>query len=149
MERTATGAGSLSYWLIVVLLLVLGFLSAFSIGPIFWFIAATMIVLSPFRSRPHVFRSALALFGGFLVGYLLVVPFGCTQSASFDPGTGIGVTTPVICRSLTGIEYSGPDPYDPSSIPALIVGGVTAIVAAGTTWYSTGRRERGSTGSLP
>ena len=125
------------YWLRVVLLVGIGFVTIFSVGWYFWFIAVALVVLSPFRSRPRIFRSGMALFAGFLIGYVLVAPWGCSQTMSFDPTTGRGPPSPVICTSPVGIEYSGPAPFNPSQTPALIVGGVTAIVASMTAWIVT------------
>jgi hypothetical protein len=132
---------SVSYWMIVVALLVLGYLTGFSIGPVFWFIAAAMIVLSPFRSRPTLFRTGAALFAGFLLGYVLTAPFSCTQTTSFDVTTEQTTASPVVCRSPIGIEYSGSEPFEPSRTPALIVGGITAVAAAALSWSMMGRGE--------
>lgn len=49
-----------AYWVIVVSLLVLGFLSMFTIGFALLLVATAMIVLSPFRSRPRVWWSGMA-----------------------------------------------------------------------------------------
>lgn len=125
------------YWLIIGALLVLGFLSGFSIGGIFWYIAIVMILLSPFRSRPRLLKTAIALFAGFLIGYVLVVPFGCYQSSTFDE-SGVSVSD-VVCRSLTGLEYSGPEPYEPSPVPAVMAGSALAVVASAATWWGMGR----------
>ena len=121
---------NLSYWLLVVALVAIGFLTIFSIGFLLWFIAVALTVMSPFRSKPRIFRPGIALFIGFLIGYVLISPWGCSQTASFDTATGEETVSPVVCTSPVGIEYSGPDPFDPSRTPALVAGGVTAVVAA-------------------
>lgn len=125
---------SLRYWLIVLLLVALGFLTIFSIGVYFWLIAVALILLSPFRSRRRVFRSGVALFVGFLIGYVLVAPWGCAQSFTSDPTTGEETVSPVVCSSPIGIEYSGPEPFDPSRTQALVAGGVFALIASAVTW---------------
>jgi hypothetical protein len=134
MDEAPVRGTSFRYWLAVVVLVALGFLTIFSFGLYFWFMAIALAVLSPFRSRPQVFLPGLALFLGFLVAYVLVAPWGCSQSFTSNPTTGEETLSPVVCTSPIGIEYTGPEPFDPSRTPALIAGGVTAVVAAGVTW---------------
>lgn len=134
MNEAPVRGTSFRYWLAVIVLVALGFLTIFSFGLYFWFMAIVLAVLSPFRSRPQVFLPGLALFLGFLVAYLLVAPWGCSQSFTSNPTTGEETLSPVVCTSPIGIEYTGPEPFDPSRIPALIAGGATAVVAAGVTW---------------
>jgi len=122
------------FWLVVLVLVALGFLTIFSVGMYFWFMAVALAVLSPFRSRPQVFLPGLALFLGFLVAYVLVAPWGCSQSFTSNLTTGEETLSPVVCTSPVGIEYSGPEPFDPSRTPALIAAGATALIAAGVTW---------------
>ena len=81
-DALATGSGSAG-------LVLLGFLTIFSFVLYFWFLAATLIVLSPFRSRPRVFLPGLALALGFVFGYFLVAPWGCSQSVTTDLETGV------------------------------------------------------------
>jgi hypothetical protein len=134
MDEAPVRGTSFRYWLAVVVLVALGFLTIFSFGLYFWFMAIALAVLSPFRSRPQVFLPGLALFLGFLVAYVLVAPWGCSQSFTSNPTTGEETLSPVVCTSPIGIEYTGPEPFDPSRTPALIAGGATAVVAAGVTW---------------
>lgn len=133
MEATTKESG-LKYWLAVGFLVVFGFLFIFSIGLYFWFLAAALVVLSPFRFRPKVFLPGLALFLGLLFGYVLVAPWSCSQSFMENPDSGVEVTSDVVCTSPTGIEYSGREPFEPSRTPALITGIVTGVIAATTTW---------------
>jgi hypothetical protein len=137
VSGAAAGRTGLRYWLIVLLLLALGLLTIFSIGLYFWFIALALVVLSPFRSRARVFQSGIALFLGFLVGYVLVAPWGCTQSFTSDPTTGEETRSPIVCSSPIGIEYAGSEPFDPSRVPALIAGIVTGVIASGVTLLTT------------
>lgn len=134
MDPAPAGGTSFRYWLAVLVLIALGFLTIFSFGMYLWFMAIALAVLSPFRSRPQVFLPGLALFLGFLVAYVLVAPWGCSQSFTSNPTTGEEALSPVVCTSPIGIEYTGPEPFDPSRTLALIAGGATAVVAAGVTW---------------
>ena len=141
MDAASSNRTSLSYWLIVVALVIVGFLTIFSIGMYFWLIAIALIVMSPFRSKPRIFRSGIALFAGSLIGYVLIAPWGCSQTFESDPTTGEGTVSPVVCTSPVGIEYSGPEPFDPSLTPALIMGGVFAVVASLAAWLMTAKRS--------
>lgn len=143
--REGTG---LRYWLTVLVLVALGFLTIFSVGLYFWFIAVALILLGPFRSRPRIFLPGIALFLGFLMGYVSIAPWGCGQSFTSDPTTGEETLSPVVCTSPIGIEYTGPEPFEPTRIPALVGGGTSAVVAATLTWVISARRtdrEPGST----
>ncbi len=134
---------SLKFWLVVGVLFAFGVLTIFSIGLYFWFMAVALALLGPFRSRPQVFLPGLALFLGFLIAYVLVAPWGCSQSFSQNFASGEETISPVICTSPIGIEYSGPEPFEPSRTPALIAGGVTATGAAAVTWAVVrSRRQR-------
>ena len=141
MEATSSGGIGLRYWLIVLILGVLGLLSIFSIGIYFWLLAIALIVLSPFGSRPQIVRPGIALFVGFLIGYVLIAPWGCSQSFTSNPTTGDETLTPVVCTSPIGVEYSGAEPFDPSRTPALVIGGISAVVASVATWLLTTSRK--------
>lgn len=125
---------SFKYWLVVGVLFAFGVLTIFSLGLYFWFLAAALALLSPFRSRPQVFLPGLALFLGFLIAYVLIAPWGCSQSFSQSASTGEETVSPVVCTSPIGVEYSGPEPFEPSRTPALIAGVITAAVASAATW---------------
>ena len=131
-----------AYWVIVVSLLVLGFLSMFTIGFALLLVAAAMIVLSPFRSRPRVWWSGLALVVGFVIGYAAVAPWGCSETATFDVATGVAEEGPTVCRSLTGIEYTGSEGFEPSGVPGMITGVVLGVLAASAAWTRIGARQR-------
>lgn len=133
---------SLRYWLIVLVLVALGFLTIFSVGQYFWFIAAALVLLGPFRSRSRIFLPGIALFLGFLVGYVLVAPWGCQQSFTSNPTTGEETVSPVVCTSPMGIEYSGPEPFEPTRTPALVAGGTSAAIAAAVAGVAASGRVR-------
>ncbi len=126
-----------SYWGLVLLLVGFGFITGFSIGIPFLLVGVTLAMLSPFRSRPRVFWSGLALVVGFLVGYVLVAPFSCSVTAEFDLTTGVETMSPEMCRSLVGIEYTG----SPRTA-GLITGGVLAVVGAAAGWIAGGRQPQ-------
>jgi hypothetical protein len=103
--------------LVVGVLIAFGALTIFSIGLYFWFLAAALALLSPFRSRPQIFLPGFALFLGFLIAYVLVAPWGCSQSFSQSATTGEETVSPVVCTSPIGIVYSGPEPFEPTDSP--------------------------------
>jgi hypothetical protein len=140
MGPQSTNRAGLRYWLVVLVLVALGFLTIFSIGLYFWFAAVALTVLSPLRARPKLFRPGIALFLGLLAGYVAIAPWSCSQSLTFDPTSGEETLAPVVCTSPVGIEYSGAEPFDPSRIPAMVGGAVTALVAAGVTWMANRRQ---------
>ena len=135
MDEASQSLGN-TYWGLVLLLVGFGFITGFSIGIPFLLVGVTLVVLSPFRSRPQVFWSGLALVVGFLAGYVLVAPLSCTITAVVDPTTGAETVSPEICRSLVGIEYTG----SPQR-PGLITGGLLALVGATVAWIAA-RRQR-------
>jgi hypothetical protein len=131
-----------AYWVVVVSLLVLGFLSMFTVGLAFLLLAAAMTVLSPFRSKPRVWWSGMALVVGYLIGYAAVAPWGCSQTATFDVATGVAEEAPTVCRSLIGIEYTGPDGFEPTRTPGVIAGVVLGVLASSAAWTRIGAQER-------
>jgi hypothetical protein len=131
-----------AYWVIVVSLLVLGVLSMFTVGLAFLLLAAAMIVLSPFRSKPRVWWSGMALVVGYLIGYAAVTPWGCSQTETFDVATGVAEEAPTVCRSLIGIEYTGPDGFEPSRTLGVIAGVVLGVLAASAAWIRIGVQQR-------
>jgi hypothetical protein len=137
MDAQSTSRTGFRYWLVVIVLAALGFLTIFSVGLYFWLIAIALTLLSPFRSRPRVFRSGIALFLGFLAGYVAIAPWSCSQSVTSDPTTGEETVSPLVCTSPIGIEYSGSEAFDPSRTPAVVGGAVSAVVASAVTWLVT------------
>jgi hypothetical protein len=67
---------------------------------------------------------------GFLLGYVLIAPFGCSQTMEADAETGQETASQVVCTSPIGLEYSGSEPFNPSLAPALLVALATGVVAS-------------------
>ena len=134
-KQSASGA----YWALVAVLVVFGFLGAFTIGAPFLLVGITLAVLYPVLDRPRVFWPVLLAVIGFFVGFALLAPLSCTQQAFTDVESGQTVNSGVVCRSLIGITYTGSE--DPSVLPGLIAGLVVAAVLAIVAWFVAGRRE--------
>ncbi len=118
------------YWGLVLALLAFGIVAMFSIGFVFLAIGVTLVILSPFRSSPRIFRTGMALVVGFLFGFLLLAPWSCTASAGFD--SELRVSTSESCRSLLGIRNSGS-----SLTPGLSAGGAIALIGAAVVFATT------------
>lgn len=129
-----------TYWTLIVVLVGLGMISIFSIGALFLALALGLVVLSPFRSRPLVFWPGLALVAGFLAGYTLVAPWSCSQTFWLAPD-GSEVRSPVVCQSPLGIEYAGPEPFEPSRAPGLVAGASVAVASSLATWLLVSYRR--------
>jgi hypothetical protein len=115
------------YWVLVVVLVVFGFLTGFSIGIPFLVAGLTMAVMAPYRRRPAVFWPPVVAVLALIAGFVAVAPLGCSTTASssvLGQATG-GHTT---CNNLVGIDYSGSGSYSPSLGPALSAGVITAVV---------------------
>jgi hypothetical protein len=126
----------MAYWFATFTLLVLGFLTGFSIGPFLLLVALAMLVLGPFRRRPRIYWPPMAAVLGFLVGYLAVAPLYCTASS-------IGGADSTVCSSLFGIKYAGSDTYNPPLLPGLSAGlvlaAITGLTVAVIMWASARR----------
>ncbi len=129
----------MAYWLIAVALVVLGFLTGFSIGVFILPVALAMLVLGPFRHRPMAYWPSMTAVIGFVIGYAALAPLYCEARSEL----GGPITT--VCTSLIGIRYSGPGGYNPSLGPATVGGLVTAastgLLVFGIMWR---RRRRAS-----
>jgi hypothetical protein len=84
----------------------------------------------------------MALVVGYLIGYAAVTPWGCSQTATFDAATGVAEEAPTVCRSLIGIEYTGPDGFEPSRTLGVIAGVVLGVLAASAAWIRIGVQRR-------
>jgi hypothetical protein len=114
------------------LLVVVGFLTGFSIGIPLLALGLALVALAPVRDRPATFWPPLAAVVFFFLGYLLAAPLGCTTSVveSAEPGTpGSIAQGHTICTNVLGLNYSGGEHYSPSLLPALGVGIAVAAIA--------------------
>ncbi len=114
----------MTYWLAVLVLLVLGFLTGFSIGLFVLLVAVAMLVLGPFRHRPLIYWPPMAGVLAFILGYLAVAPLSCEARGE------VGGASTTVCSSLIGITYTGTGTYNPSLQPGLVAGLVAALTAA-------------------
>lgn len=139
--------GKWLYWLLVVALVGFGSLALFSVGAPFLLLGLTLAVLWPFRRRPQVFWPWLLGVMGFVVGYIVVAPLGCTASAVSMAGMGQPTNVPadgarVVCSSVFGLPYAGMTPYEPPTWPALLAGVSFALALGWTTRLILRRRGR-------
>lgn len=121
------------YWVAVGLLIAFGMVAIFSIGAPFFLLGIVLAVLAPWRREVRVIAPAIAGVLGLVAGYVLVAPLGCTATAT---STGASFTT---CSNILGLDYSGSGTYNPSLLPALLVGLAVAVVTAGLTRLVTAR----------
>jgi hypothetical protein len=123
----------MAYWLLTFVLVALGLLTGFSIGGFVLLFAFAMLVLGPFRHRPVFYWPPIAGTAAFSVGYLAVALFYCEARGE------IGSVTQTACSSLIGVRYAGSGAYNPSLMPALLIGAtlgvITASVAFGAIWW--------------
>jgi len=114
----------MAYWIITVALIAFGFIAALSIGQPFLMLGLAMLVLGPFRTRRLIFWPPLLAVVAYNLTYFAVAPFYCTASSL----NGAPITT--VCSSLIGIQYRGDANYNPSLLPAIVIGlGVAATTA--------------------
>jgi hypothetical protein len=101
----------MAYWVATLALIIVGFLTSFSMGVLLLPIGLAMAVLGPFRHRPLIFWPLMTALLAFLAAYVAVAPLICATDG------GAGAASP--CSSLIGIWYSGPEP---SLLPAIFAG---------------------------
>ncbi len=127
----------MSYWLSTLAVIVVGFLTGFSIGPFLLLIGFAMLVLGPFRRRPLIYWPPMAAACAFIVGCLAVAPFSCGAHAE------AGGTSTTICSSLAGIQYTGVGIYNPSLLPGVYAGlalaALTALSVGAALWWRSKR----------
>jgi uncharacterized protein (DUF2062 family) len=125
-------AGAIAYWTLVVVLIAFGTLGLLSIGFPFLLLGLMLAIVSQRRHETGVVAAGVAAIVGFMVGYILVAPLGCTTSAnSVDP------VEHTVCSNILGIDYSGTGVYNPSLFPGLIVGLVVAVLfGLGARWLA-------------
>lgn len=127
-----------TYWAIALLLIAFGTLTGFSIGILFLFLGLALVFLAPFRQREGIFVSALVAVVAFFVVFALVAPLGCTVSERVvvEPSSRMDTPPPpqrghTSCTNVIGVDYSGPETYNPPLWPAALAGAVLATMAGG------------------
>lgn len=166
-EHHPSPVWSVCYWILVGLLLLAPLLLAFTIfGLPLALVGAVMAVLFPFRRHPYVFWPPIIALVTFIAGVTVVAPLSCSTSsmsvasvwvpsqatpATFvTPVTGAIPVKPISgetigrtnCSNLAGMRYSGPGNYQPSFLPALLVGLLAAAALGPLARYWLHRRER-------
>jgi membrane-bound ClpP family serine protease len=145
MERSAPGRyrlGTLAYWAVAVLFVGFGYLGLLSIGAPFLLTGIALMVVSPWRSRPEVLWPALVGVWAFVLGYVLVAPFGCTSTAISETVGSPRAVSHTTCTNILGIDYSGTGIYNPSLVPALLAGVAAGGAGALATRILIVRRRR-------
>ncbi|MDP8956077.1 MAG: hypothetical protein M3N24_03845 [Actinomycetota bacterium] len=145
--------GSL-YWLLVALLFAVGFVGMLSIGAPFLLLGATLALLNPYRNQPRVFWPWLVGVVGFIGGYIVIAPLGCTASAVSatrmgEPARIAVERSEVVCSSVFGLPYSGTVPYEPPMWPAFLAGLTLAVALGWTTRLIFLKRSRGDDSASP
>ena len=118
----------MGYWILSLAVLIVGFLTGFSIGAFILPVGVALLVLGPVRGRPRVFWPVLMGVVGFELGYLLFVPLTCTATAAIPSGAG-----ETVCRSILGPEYRASGVENPPTDLARLVGVIMAVGAAVAT----------------
>ena len=144
MERSVprrNRVGTLAYWGVAVFLVGFGYLAVFGIGAPFLLTGITMMVVSPWRSRPQVLWPALAGVWAFVLGYVLVAPLGCTSTAiAVTVGSPVAMSH-TTCTNILGIDYSGSGTYNPTLLPVMLAAFVTGVAGALATRILLRRRR--------
>ncbi|HET8777137.1 MAG TPA: hypothetical protein VFN76_05715 [Candidatus Limnocylindria bacterium] len=131
----------MAYWLLTLVLVALGVLTGFSIGGFVLLFAFAMLVLGPFRHRPMIYWPPMVGTAAFIVGYLAIAPFYCEARGT------IGSVTQTACSSLIGVRYEGSGAYNPSPMPAALIGAMLGVIAAMVAlgamwWWRNGQADR-------
>ncbi len=126
----------MAYWIITVALIAFGFIAALSIGQPFLMLGLAMLVLSPFRRRPLIFWPPVLAVVAYNLAYFAVAPFNCMAS-SFN-----GAPSRTVCSSVIGIQYTGGANYNPSLLPAIVVGLAVAAMTALVSFIILRRRPQ-------
>ena len=131
----------MGYWFFSLAVLLLGFLTGFSIGVFILPIGVALVILGPARHRPRVYWPILMAVVGFVVGYMLFVPLTCTATTAIPGGDG---TT--VCQSILGPGYRSVGVSEPPTDLARLAGTIAAVVGAvvtlgGLIFFERGRRS--------
>ncbi len=143
MERSVprrNRVGTAAYWGVAVVLVGFGYLALFSIGAPFLLTGIAMMVVSPWRSRREVLWPTLVGVWVFVLGYLLVAPLGCTSTAAAVTAGSPVATSHTTCTNILGIDYSGTGNYQPTLLPALVLGAAAGAAGALATRFLLRRR---------
>jgi len=125
MQRHGREVGSLPYWVVVAVLLILGVLSLPSIGWLLIAIAIVLVLIGGVRSKRAVTAPIAAALLALIVAFLLLAPGLCIEGVGDCPA---GVPCPNSsyhqCRSLAWIPLGGEN-----WIPFAVLGPVLMIAA--------------------
>lgn len=133
--------GVVAYWAGAVVLVAFGYPMLFGYGAPFLLIGLAMAALWPVRRKPRIYWSAMVGVFAFIAGFVLAVPLGCSSSAvpALPGSTGPSAVGHTTCTNILGLDYSGPTPYRPSLVPALMAGVGAALLGAAAAWLVGGR----------
>lgn len=115
----------MGYWIVSAFVVLVGFITGFSIGVFILPIGIALLVLGPARHRPRTFWPVLLGVIGYELGFLLYVPLTCTSTATVPDGVA-----ETVCTSILGPDYRGSGTYNPPLDPARVVGLLSGIGSA-------------------
>lgn len=130
----------MTYWIVSAFVVLVGFITGFSIGAFILPIGVALLVLGPVRHRHLLYWPVLMAVVGYELAFLLYAPLTCTSIATV-PG-GVAET---VCTTILGPEYRGTGSYNPSLEPARFVGLIAGLGAAVLT-FAIVRRRPGRSG---
>ena len=119
------------YWILSLAVVIVGFLTGFSIGTLIFPIGIALLALGPVRGRPRLFWPVLLGVIGFELGYLLFAPLTCTASTTIPAGAA-----ETVCQSILGPEYRAPGIGNPPTDLARLVGAIAVAASLGATWIA-------------
>ena len=128
----------MTYWILSASVVLVGFITGFSIGTFILPVGIALLVLGPVRHRPRLYWPVLLGVVGYEIAFLLYAPLTCTSTATI-PG-GVAET---VCTTILGPEYRGSGTYNPSLEPARIVGLIAGVGAALLTFAIVRLGSRG------
>jgi hypothetical protein len=115
------------YWLLAGVLIGFGLLGILSIGIPFLVLGVALVLLAPARATPERFWPPLVGIASFFLGYVLVAPYRCIETATGTTVGGIESASQArtVCTSVLGLHFTGGAGYAPSLWPAAIAGLLT------------------------
>jgi hypothetical protein len=129
----------MTYWILAIVLVVVGVLGAFTIGLPILVVGVTMLALGPLRSRELVFWPVLLGVLGAVATFMAVAPYSCSATLSVGEGSA---PTNAVCSSLLGIQYAGNGVNGPSLEPFLLGALIVGVVVGLVTFVAISRRAR-------